>query len=510
MPIHSPTTPFGRRSLSFDQIAAGRAVRRGGVDGSRRDAAQSNTVNKWELFRAVTAAKPVLGLSDRALALLHALLSFHPETAMSLPAVSAGADTIEEKDPEAVDPSCDLVVFPSNKALAQRAHGMSETTIRRHLAALVDAGLIQRRDSPNGKRYARKARVEGAGGRDSIEGRFADAFGFDLTPLVIRASEFQAIAEDLARRARIRAVLRERISLMRRDVTTLIALGLETSTPGPFELLHQRALMLMMPLRRVGDDDARLGEFCDALAALKDETLAALDKTLDANADFQKTDGNANDNGWHHSNSNTQPQSDSELSIKQTEPAIDGEDVVNRASITARTLETGTARTASAERDVPLGLILEACPDIKDYGPSGAIQNWSDFRAAVNLVRPMIGISPDAWADAQDALGTAGACTAVALILQRSIHSSEAGPAMAKDADPAGSAPTARLSVNGSPAIRSPGGYLRALSEKAKDGSFSLGPVLMATIGQRLKARQGRGGEVANGGSSASNKALKP
>ncbi len=55
--------------------------------------------------------------------------------------------------------------------------GMPASTLRRHLAVLVDAGLIVRRDSPNGKRYARKNRA----------GAIELAFGFDLSPLVVRS-----------------------------------------------------------------------------------------------------------------------------------------------------------------------------------------------------------------------------------------------------------------------------------------------------------------------------------
>ena len=64
---------------------------------------------------------------------------------------------------------------------------MSASTLRRQLAALVDAGLIVRRDSPNGKRYARKGR----GGEIKL------AFGFDLAPLVVRAEEFEGMAQEI-------------------------------------------------------------------------------------------------------------------------------------------------------------------------------------------------------------------------------------------------------------------------------------------------------------------------
>ncbi|WP_204312818.1 helix-turn-helix domain-containing protein, partial [Escherichia coli] len=67
-------------------------------------------------------ARERLGIQDRALAVLDALLTFHPHAEL--------------------DPSQGLVVFPSNAQLSVRAHGITETTLRRQLAALVDAGLI--------------------------------------------------------------------------------------------------------------------------------------------------------------------------------------------------------------------------------------------------------------------------------------------------------------------------------------------------------------------------------
>ncbi|MFX9212963.1 helix-turn-helix domain-containing protein, partial [Acinetobacter baumannii] len=82
------------------------------------------------------------------------LVSFHPDTVL----VSGAAD---------------LVVYPSNRQLALRAHGVAPSTLRRHLASLIAAGLLLRRDSPNGKRYARRA----------ASGHIDQAFGFDLGPI---------------------------------------------------------------------------------------------------------------------------------------------------------------------------------------------------------------------------------------------------------------------------------------------------------------------------------------
>ena len=146
-----PTTPFGRRSLTLAMVANQASAR----DFADRPGTSETVVHKWRLFRALTEAKAPLGVTDRALSVLHALLSFHQETALTLPAADRRAD---DEDGEG---SAGIVVFPSNRELSIRAHGMAPATLRRHLACLVDAGLIIRRDSPNGKRFARR----GQGGR---------------------------------------------------------------------------------------------------------------------------------------------------------------------------------------------------------------------------------------------------------------------------------------------------------------------------------------------------------
>ena len=148
------TTPFGRRSMTLGLIA---------TQAQARDAASEKTVHKWKVFQSLVVAKDRLGLTDRAMSILSALLTFHQET------------TLTAGDP--------LIVFPSNEKLSQRANGVAPTTLRRHLAILVEAGIVIRRDSPNGKRYARR----GSGGDIAL------AFGFELTPLVARAEEFEAL-----------------------------------------------------------------------------------------------------------------------------------------------------------------------------------------------------------------------------------------------------------------------------------------------------------------------------
>jgi replication initiation protein RepC len=76
------------------------------------------------------------------------------------------------------------MVFASNATLTFRRNGITDRTLRRHVEALLEAGILLRRDSPNGKRFTRHNRNEGTALR----------FGFDLAPLFARLAEFAALA----------------------------------------------------------------------------------------------------------------------------------------------------------------------------------------------------------------------------------------------------------------------------------------------------------------------------
>ena len=247
MQSRQPTTPFGRRTLTLTHVAAQMVASARPPD---------KVVHKWQIFRAICTARPRLGVSERALAVLNALLSFHPETTLT------GDD--------------ELIVFPSNEQLCLRTHGMPASTLRRQIAVLVDAGLIVRRDSPNGKRYARKGR----GGGITL------AFGFDLAPLVVRAEEFERLAEEIEAEARAIRLAKERITLCRRDIAKMITTGIEESIPteraghgaASWQELHAIFRGLVEGISRT----AGLGELeaaADALSSLADDILNLLESS---------------------------------------------------------------------------------------------------------------------------------------------------------------------------------------------------------------------------------------
>jgi replication initiation protein RepC len=420
------TTPFGRRPMTLGMLA------------SQLDAGEiepGKSVDKWKIFRALCEARTVLDIGDRALAVLSALLSFHPQTLL--------------------DGDKDLVVFPSNAQLSIRAHGMAPATLRRHLADLVRAGLIIRRDSPNGKRYARKG----------AEGAIEQAFGFCLAPLVARSEEIEAAAALIRAEQETFRLTRERISLCRRDIGKLIQTGMDEGVKADWQTLFLDFRDLVGAIPRNASLDT-LEQALSSLAQLRADILNTLERRVISN----KTSASESQTERLIQNSNTQPYSESEPSFetKQAAPQVEDPDPtrIPRAmpvETTGRAEPEGGALPNAALpgqtlRPFPIGLVLQACPGIADYGPGGAVGNWRDLMSAAIVVRSMLGVSPSAYQEACEVMGPENAATVMACILEKAGH------------------------------INSAGGYLRDLTRRAGRGEFGIGPMLMALAKANLPA----------------------
>ncbi|SOC81761.1 Replication protein C N-terminal domain-containing protein [Ensifer adhaerens] len=505
MQLDHVTTPFGRRPLTYamlkDQMASAEIE-----DGARAD--------KWKLYRALCEARERLGVTDRALAILNALLSFYPKNEL------AAEDT--------------MIVFPSNAQLSLRAHGMAEQTIRRHLASLIEAGLLNRRDSANGKRFVRRDR----------EGQIDEAFGFSLAPLLARADEIERLAAEVEAERLTLQRLKERLTICRRDVMKLIETAIEEGASGDWDAAQAeyRAILADYPRK---PSAAMVAETLDAMTFLRENIVNQLEMQLKT----QNQSGNAYQDERHIQNSNPDSISELEPRFEKTQGQNRDEDRSGWAKVTgvaeggerggAGGRQTGgtlgadpdegaaaenarqsrqAARIASAEnangaksaageggsaqllgsaaadigsgqafraaplagqtaegaperksldriaglKPFPLGMVLLACPEIADYGPGGHVTSWRDLMSAAVVVRSMLGVSPSAYEEACGILGPENAATVIACILERAGH------------------------------INSAGGYLRDLTRRAERGEFSLGPMLMAQmrgqVGQKARA----------------------
>ncbi|MET4236571.1 hypothetical protein ABIA85_009887, partial [Bradyrhizobium sp. LA6.10] len=248
---------------------------------------------------------------------------------------------------------------------------------------------------------------------------------------------------DIEAEARALKLVRERITLCRRDIAKMIATGIEEAVPtrrggqGPadWQEVHAafRAMVAQIPRTATRQE---IEPIADELSQLADEAL----DLLEAHIQSKNPSANEAHSERHIQNSNPDSLIDLEPSLREGRAA--------RA-------EPKSQPSRVAENSYPLGTVLNACPDIVDYA-KGGISDWRDFVATAAVVRSMLGISPTAWEEAQTVMGEMQAAVVVAYILQRGTT------------------------------IRSAGGYLRGLTRKAEVGEFSLGPILMSQINSRL------------------------
>jgi replication initiation protein RepC len=390
------TTPFGRRPMTLALVKS--QMRSSQIP-------EGKSVDKWKVFREVCEGRTLLGLRDRALAVLNALLTFHPDAMLA----EAG----------------NLIVFPSNAQLTARANGIAGSTLRENLAHLVEAGLIQRCDSPNGKRYARKTE----------DGSIETAYGFNLAPLLARSEELAVMAQTVAAAQRKLKIVKERITIARRDVRKLISAAVEDGVPGDWGRAEVVYVNLMGRLRAAKTPE-NYESILDELDLLREDVINQLENQLNS----QKTDANGADIRQHIQNSNTE-------SIKELEPGSRSEQ--------GGKSNPGLDRMPAPLKAFPLDMVLRACPEISMYGPGGTVSSWRDLMVAAVVARSMLGVSPSAYQEACEVMGPENAAVTMAAILERTAH------------------------------ISSAGGYLRDLTTRARRGEFSLGPVLMALLRSR-------------------------
>lgn len=188
---------------------------------------------RWHLLDLAKACRKRLTLRDRDIAVLRGLLTLLP------PQAQAGQ----------------RVIFASNRVLIDRCDGIDERTLRRRIAHLQSCGMLERRTSPNGKRY-------------QVRNEDHDAlltYGIDLSPLFQIQGHLEALAEECRRETiRIKA-LRSRL----RDV-------LFNTPPSEITRLHANA---QRALRRVLDSD-QLQDILDQIKGTSPQCARQITSTL--------------------------------------------------------------------------------------------------------------------------------------------------------------------------------------------------------------------------------------
>lgn len=352
------------------------------------------------------------------------------------------------------------IVWASNAYLEEKT-GLVLRSLQRHVRRLCEAGIISMKDSPNGKRY----------GRRDDDGYIVQAYGFDLAPLAARAEEFEALnAQQIAEREAC-AALRSQITISRRVIRAKIEKARESQLRGPWRHLEEEFVELLqsLPGRSVALDTLRY--VSDLFAAFKtrveDAFTAAFDwpEHSDATAPSQEAETSAEVVPLTSNMSSKDDSSDMHVlttnqhhlvkskcfekkhaaGVTLEEPA---EEQVEGAGDVDLNINWST-HTRKRTSDVDMPMIMIACPQFAEIARSmenGYLKNWNDFHRAAGKVRPMVGISEDAWGVANRVLSPPVAAAVIALIYDKQCEGQ----------------------------VQSPGGYLRALVERAQAGELHL------------------------------------
>ena len=328
------------------------------------------------------------------------------------------------------------IVWPSNAMLQDRL-GISERHVRRLLGRLIALGIIVPVDSPQGRRWGR---------RDS-SGRIVEAYGFDLSPLADRQPEFLAIAEKVEGERKARAALRRRLTIARKAIQQLAETALDHALTDRDDQVEEDGAP-----GQIRDWKAWLAEAWTVTAEASDEgtPLTALaTAVIDLERRRQQGETALVEALRIPVEESGSPDSEVRLYTTTTQPGSDSSATCSRDS---GIKSNGPGDGASLETDNALPdeppaatpkFLVRVSPPLQDQllTPS---PTWSDVVDAADRLRHQLGISRSAWIDACHALGRYQAATAVAIIAAK------------RDT------------------IRSPGGYLRGMIARGRDGELHL------------------------------------
>lgn len=247
------------------------------------------------------------------------------------------------------------MVFASNETLVLRSGGLTDRTLRRHVAALVKAGLLQRMDSPNKKRFTCYDPVEQTTLR----------FGLNLAPLFEKFLLLEEQAEILKHQAQRLAILRKQLRAASYQILA--------NTPD-----HPLALEAMRVSRR----NATLEEIKDQIQRLPKQAVTQTDQVS-----AEPLSDIGGQNVCHHHNFSK------ELIEKESQPSLN--DLIEGClEIQKYSLDPITTEQEAIDHAKKIGpmigisqtLINDACLNISDW--SVTLMIWMIVEAKEKIRKP--------------------------------------------------------------------------------------------------------------------------
>jgi replication initiation protein RepC len=343
------------------------------------------------------------------------------------------------------------IVWPS-ASMQQEALGLSDAQTKRLNRALIEAGLITMKDSPNGKRY---------GHRDP-KGRIVEAYGFDLAPIAMRYAEFIHLAEEAKAERAALGRLRRRATIARKGVVQILETAQEYGFEGEeWQILARETAAITRVLRGVD----RLDEMEAGVASLERRQIVARERLESLLNDVNRTPSQVeNEPHQHNYNQTPNPNQDTVIASKTCSGEGEGTDPEAPASEQPNRPDKGTVHGIWPDE------LIRLIPRLKPYLPRPS-PTWPEIVDAADWLRHDLGVSKSLWGEACIAMGRELAAVALAIVSAKEPEHFRT----------------------------TPGGYFHGMVAKAKAGELHLERTVWALRRTTAPERQERG----RGGGSA-------
>ena len=326
------------------------------------------------------------------------------------------------------------IVWPS-ASLQQEALGLSPTRVKAINRALIEAGLITMKDSPNGKRY----------GKRDAKGNIVEAYGFDLSPIAARHAEFVRLAAEAKAEREAMGRLRRRATIARNGITQILETVAEYGFSGEEWLtLRRETRALTLALRKIErPEEMALG--VESLERRQHSARERLELLLAEAAPKAPESVNQDplgpENGPHQYTYKPTLYPEQDTVIAQEESSSGGGQAVDPGPAPVRRDPPETGRVLKLAPDE----LVKLAPRLKTYllRPN---PTWPDLVDAAAFLRADLDVSKSLWGEACVAMGREKAAIAIAIVSTKDpIHFRT-----------------------------SPGGYFHGMVTKAKAGHLNL------------------------------------
>lgn len=409
---------------STQQIASFRKVS-AGILASAHLAAQDDRpeVSKKDISLVLKRVAPALGIDGTAYHVLDILLGL----------VQADDFKLGRRP----------VVAISNQRLSEYTR-RTPRTVTRCLKKLVEAGILAYRDSPTGRRFVYRGRG----------GEADQAYGLDFTPACFNLEAFKAQADAFQRRLKAEQEARRAVTRFSRAIADMAEVD-----PESFHVYVTQAEEVLSRCELTVFDRA------DRLKVLYEEALKLLETQeresnqedmscagdigvsplfITTHPDSQKSNNKRTCSNEQDINSSSNNGDAVEMALEK-EPCSESSDY----QLPKRQAE-GRRGGKSAETNldgVSIGLIQSACSQVQAE-TCLSFANWSDLCRAADQLRILIGLSPAGYQDAVERQGQYLAAACLVVVAEKALRDPEQ--------------------------ITSPGGYFRAMIDRAGEGKLHL------------------------------------